>query len=127
MITYTGKKETKNITVKAIIFDCDGVLVDSEPISCGSWIPVFKRKFGVDIGRDFRPVIGKNFKDAINYFLDKHSLNGDVYEIAKEKEKEYYILGKGKVKTFPGTREFIEKALGFNLKWRWQVPEHTGK
>ena len=116
MKTNTDSKKTKNIKIKAVIFDCDGVLVDSEPISCNAWRPVFKRMFGVDIGTDFKAVIGMNFKDAINYFLDQHSLKGDIYEIVKAKEEEYFNSGKGNLKSFTGTVDFIEKILSLNLK-----------
>lgn len=109
-----AKLKIKNI--KAIIFDCDGVLVNSESISCNSWIPVFRRKYGVELDTDFRPVIGKNFKDAVNYWFKEHGLKGDVYEIAKEKEAEYFRYGKGKVKAFPGNVEFIEKAINLEIK-----------
>ena len=27
----------------SVIFDCDGVLVDSEILSCGAWLPVLHR------------------------------------------------------------------------------------
>jgi len=100
--------------VKAIIFDCDGVLVDSEPYSCAVWKPVLAKR-GIHIEEDFKLIVGKNSSDAIKFFFDKYSFTGNIDEIAKEKEEEYYNFAKGKLKPFPGTVEFIEKALELNL------------
>jgi HAD superfamily hydrolase (TIGR01509 family) len=100
--------------VKAIIFDCDGVLVDSEPYSCAVWKPVLAKR-GVYIEEDFKLIVGKNSTDAIKFFFDKYSFTGNIDEIAMEKEEEYYNFAKGKIKPFPGTVEFIEKALELNL------------
>ena len=38
---------------KAIIFDNDGVLVDSEYLSCYALNVLFDNFFGVDIGKDY--------------------------------------------------------------------------
>lgn len=43
--------------VGAVIFDCDGVLVDSEPVSEWAWRTCLA-EHGVDMGQDFTPWIG---------------------------------------------------------------------
>jgi HAD superfamily hydrolase (TIGR01509 family) len=102
--------------IKGIIFDCDGVLVDSEPFSCGVWKPVLAKR-GINIGEgDFKEIVGKNMDDAIEFFFKKYSFKGDKNEIAIDKEEEYFNHAKGNLKTFPGTIEFIEKALELGLK-----------
>jgi beta-phosphoglucomutase-like phosphatase (HAD superfamily) len=79
--------------VKAIIFDCDGVLVDSEPYSCAVWKPVLAKR-GVTIEDDFKLIVGKNSSDAIKFFFDKYSFTGNIDEIAKKKKKSIINLQK---------------------------------
>ena len=44
-----------------LIFDCDGVLVDSEHLSCGAWLPVLAR-YGVETNlSEIETMIGKSY------------------------------------------------------------------
>ena len=94
--------------IKAIIFDCDGVLVDSEQYSCYSLNILLKRHFNIDIGNNYQAIIGKYLKDALNYYATRFNfVITDLEQLAQEKYLIYQELAKGKLKTFTGIEPFI--------------------
>lgn len=59
-----------------LIFDCDGVLVNSEEASCGALRLAILETIGLDIPHkfpdDFRPVFGMDVKSCIEYYYETH-------------------------------------------------------
>jgi len=58
--------------IKCIIFDCDGVLVDSEPISIGTIVQL-ANEIGIDIDYDFgvRRFVGNSWENVANILAQK--------------------------------------------------------
>lgn len=56
--------------VDAVIFDCDGVLVDSEPVSEWAWRAALG-EHSIDIGPDFSPWIGTTDQAIADEFADE--------------------------------------------------------
>ena len=84
-----------------IIFDNDGVLVDSEYLSCYALNILFENFFGIDIGKDYSNVLGTSDKYAIEYYLTKHSIiEYDIENMVLEKSKIYFQIARDKLKTF---------------------------
>lgn len=103
--------------VKGIIFDCDGVLVDSEPLSCYSLNILFERNFNIDIGTDYTPVIGTSLKDTISYYFDKYNLNSsNIGELLIEKDQIYKEIAKNALKIFNGIIPFLKEAEKTNYR-----------
>lgn len=95
---------------KGIIFDNDGVLVDSEYLSCYALNVLFENIFGVDIGRDYSKVLGTSDEYAIKYYLKKHGINKfDLENLKIEKGKIYFEIAKDKLKTFPHLERLLLK------------------
>lgn len=78
--------------VKAIIFDLDGLLLDSEPI----WEKtdqILLRKRNIIYNHKTRELIrGRGQKEAIEFFKEKFGLEGDTKELIKERRKIFYEL-----------------------------------
>jgi HAD superfamily hydrolase (TIGR01509 family) len=94
--------------VLGVIFDCDGVLVDSERMSCGSWLPVLARHgIGADI-QQIEPFIGKSDRAVLDHFRRLSGISlGD--ELLEERQAEYFRVARGNLLPFPGVIAVLEE------------------
>lgn len=120
---------------KALLLDCDGVLVDSEDLSCGAWIPVLAR-YGIQTDlAEIRTFLGKSTAAVLEHFRRS---NGRPLpdSLGEEKEAEYYRLADRQLQCFPGAPEVLERlarsgwrlavaSSGTQEKIRFSL-EHTG-
>jgi HAD superfamily hydrolase (TIGR01509 family) len=60
--------------MKAVIFDCDGVLVDSEPLSIAAWTTVLAVHGFQATDADFQYCLGRSRKATLEYFTARHAL-----------------------------------------------------
>mmetsp|Transcript_27354 Transcript_27354/g.68637 ORF Transcript_27354/g.68637 Transcript_27354/m.68637 type:complete len:229 (-) Transcript_27354:55-741(-) len=101
-----------------VIFDCDGVLVDSEPHSCAALRAAIHTVTGLDIPHkyphDYYPVFGFSVHSCLEYYKERFGKDWDVEaileKVVEEKEAEYQRLAKGRLQTFPGFAEFLARA-----------------
>jgi HAD superfamily hydrolase (TIGR01509 family) len=97
-------------TIKLVIFDCDGVLVDSEPLSTLAYQNVYRR-LGVEVSLDmFRRCIGMKQTDIIALL---HSMTGVTMppESIEELWPETRQLFVGQLQATAGLEAFL-KVLG---------------
>jgi HAD superfamily hydrolase (TIGR01509 family) len=94
--------------VLGIIFDCDGVLVDSERMSLASWLPVLARHgIQAEIGQ-IEPFIGKSDRAVLEHFRRLASVPlGD--ELLEERLAEYFRAARGNLRAFPGVVSLLER------------------
>jgi HAD superfamily hydrolase (TIGR01509 family) len=75
-----------NLQNKLCIFDCDGTLVDTEPLVAKSWVIFFKKYFNVNITEEdyFKYCHGKTPEDMCEHFNRKFNINlkfeGEIQE-----------------------------------------------
>jgi len=92
---------------RGVIFDCDGVLVDSEKLSCGAWLPVLPRR-GIHVElAEIERFIGKSDRAVLAHVRDAHgvSLEGEVID---ERLQEFYESARGRLQAFPGLRAALQ-------------------
>ena len=90
-----------------LIFDCDGVLVDSESISCGAWLPVLAR-YGVQAElSEIETMIGKSDQSVLDHFSDKTGIQFPA-SILNERQEEYFRQARTELQTFPGLPQTLE-------------------
>ncbi len=95
--------------IRAVIFDMDGVLVNTEPLKFRAYQEVFKNRFDIVLQDDPRR-LGMHEIPAVEFFLKKYELDGDVAEIVREKRQAYYrILDKVPFAMFSGATELLAK------------------
>ncbi|OXB16818.1 HAD family hydrolase [Flavobacterium reichenbachii] len=95
--------------VKCIIFDCDGVLVDTEKIGNGILLSMASEYgFKMEIEEAYRNFNGRNLKDCFRHIEEtiEHKLPDTFEEEYRQKSFEAF---KTQVKPMEGVVDFIEK------------------
>lgn len=106
----------QNDSIKGVIFDMDGVIVDSEPIIFKAAVEMF-RQHGVEIQtEDCFPFIGTGESRFIAGIAEKYGCEVDVQQSKEEMYDIYLELINGNLKPLPGVFEFIEKCRSMGLK-----------
>ena len=95
--------------IKGILFDMDGVLVDSEEFICQAAILMFKQKGLVVQPEDFIPFVGKGENMYIGGVAEKYDFRVNIEEVKALTYKIYSELVAGKLQPLPGVYSFIEK------------------
>ena len=60
--------------MSAVVFDCDGVLVDTEPLSAAAWSRVLLEYGYAASAEDLAACIGRTRADTYRYFAELHPL-----------------------------------------------------
>ena len=102
--------------MKAVLFDMDGVLLDSEEYICQAGVEMFKEKGYQVAPEDFVEFTGMGENRYLGGVAEKHSI---PFELEKDKARTYEIyesLVAGKLSPFEGVTDFIEKCNRKELK-----------
>jgi len=103
--------------IRGILFDMDGVLVDSEPFICKSAVLMFG-ELGLKVSpEDFIPFVGMGENRYIGGVAEKYGLSVDIAQAKARTYQIYKTIIKGRLTSLPGVREFINKCRkkGFKL------------
>ncbi|QEH37282.1 Phosphorylated carbohydrates phosphatase [Aquisphaera giovannonii] len=99
-----------------MIFDMDGVLVESEPFIAEAAVAMFAEK-GVTVGpEEFRPFIGMGEDRFLGGVAEAR---GVVLDMPRDKLRTYEIyldLIRGRLEPLPGVATFIGRCRGLGLK-----------
>jgi len=94
--------------IKAVIFDLDGVLVDSEELSRQSNKETLKQH-GIELTQEEKiKAIGRTDLDIFRDMIEARGLGLSPEELTKEKDRIYLDIIKGKLKPIPGARGILE-------------------
>lgn len=99
--------------LKAVIFDMDGVLVDSMPYHADAWVSVFK-DVGINIRReDIYDIEGSNHIGIINLVFKKAGRTPEPADFLRLAQKKHEIFSKiNKAKVFDGIYDCINSLKG---------------
>lgn len=102
--------------IKGVLFDMDGVLVDSEEFIRDAAIMMFA-EYGIKAKpEDFRPFVGMGENRYVGGVAQKYGLNEDIDIIKARTYAIYASITPGKLSPLPGSREFIDKCIRKGLK-----------
>jgi HAD superfamily hydrolase (TIGR01509 family) len=100
------------VSIRAILFDMDGVLVDSEPVHARAWQTVLAE---LGIGMDdawFRQWIGIIDADLIHHVAARWPLPVSPAEALERKHRAYYDLVRREMVPFPGLMGLLDRLDG---------------
>lgn len=109
--------DTPRPRVKAVIFDMDGVLCDSERFICEAARGMFRELYELDARpEDFLPFVGTGENRYIGGVAEKYGLDIDI-DKAKARTYEIYLrIIRGRLRPMIGVREFIDWCRQLALK-----------
>lgn len=95
--------------MRAIIFDMDGVLTDSEPLICEAAMAMFRER-GVTVQpEDFHPFVGTGENRYLGGVAEKYGMALNLVE-AKARTYELYLeMVPARLEAFPGAVELVQK------------------
>jgi len=102
--------------MKAVLFDMDGVLLDSEAYICAAAVEMFSEKGYPVSPNDFKAFTGMGENRYLGGVAEKY---GIPFHLKPDKARTYEIyarLVRGKLELLPGARDFIGKCLQKGLK-----------
>ncbi len=99
-----------------VIFDMDGVLVDSEAFICQAACRMFQEKGLAVSPDDFRPFIGTGENRYLGGVAEKYHFPVDIDEIKKRTYDIYMEIIQGALQPLPGVHAFIEKCKTLGKK-----------
>jgi beta-phosphoglucomutase len=103
--------------IKAIIFDMEGVLIDSLEYMWGSRNQYFKEKFGFELTKEeIASMIGISLEDQLAMIGEKHNVELDYQTCSDEFKIRQFNLMKDQISPNVSARKFIEKVLNDDLK-----------
>jgi HAD superfamily hydrolase (TIGR01509 family) len=95
--------------VQAVIFDMDGVIVDSEPYSMQALIDVL-RHYGIDpTEEDIRRSYGRRIRDDFRDYFSRYGVPAHLETAVAQKEARYYHLAAGHLQPFPGVMPLLKR------------------
>lgn len=104
------------MNMKAIIFDMDGVLMDTRNVYIMAMQKLFEDEFGKSIPRkEVEALFGRIGREIIVHFLKKYGLKGDIEKLIRKKKKIVKELQQESLKIFPGAKTLL-KSLSLKYK-----------
>ncbi len=102
--------------VKGILWDMDGVLVDTGEAHYISWSQTFEER-GLSISREqFQATFGMNNAGILHLLLGESIEPELIVEIGDRKEALFRQAVKGRVRLLPGVREWLERLKARGIK-----------
>lgn len=103
--------------MKAVIFDMDGVIIDSEPIHTMTKIQTF-RHYGLELAEaECLPYMGRTTKAMFQHFIEKYEVGISLAEMVRYKHERYLaVLHKDvSIEPIPGIMALLQELKAKNI------------
>lgn len=90
-----------------VIFDMDGVLLDSEPFICRAACMMFKERGLTVQPEDFVPFVGAGENRYVGGVAEKYGFEADINDLKRRTYDIYLEIIRGRLDALPGVAEFI--------------------
>lgn len=98
--------------IRAVIFDMDGLLVDTEPLHHQSWKSLFKDEFHSPLPPVYKRFLGRKEEEVMTQLVRSINVQANIKELVKIKHQIYHELIRRKVTFMPGARKLINDLKG---------------
>ncbi len=103
--------------VEAVLFDMDGVLVDSEPFIAEAAIAMLAERYGVLASReDFLPFVGMGENRFISGAAARHGVTVDIESDKARTYELYFEVIRGKLREIKGACAFVRECRSRGIK-----------
>ena len=102
--------------IRAVLFDMDGVLVDSESFICRAAVAMFSELGVKVVEKDFVPFIGTGENRYIGGVAELYGINIDIGKAKSRTYEIYSQLVRGNLTPLPGATDFIGRCRNHGLK-----------
>lgn len=90
----------------AVVFDLDGLLVDSEPVQQESFNVVLAR-YGIRLDDDaFRPLVGRSTRENFAFLKERYRIGDSIEDLLARKASAYDALI-GRIRPMPGAVRLV--------------------
>jgi beta-phosphoglucomutase-like phosphatase (HAD superfamily) len=101
---------------RALILDCDGVLVDTEPVHFECWNQAFDELLGLRVAGDYKQLVGLTLDEIYRLWAGSQTLTDDARaRVLARKTDLFYTAGQGRLVPLPGSLNLIQRAR--SLGW----------
>lgn len=106
----------RKMTYKALLFDLDGTLVDSEPLK-GQALALATKHFGGDVSSEiYKDVMGKTWEEVTQYFFSNSGISVTLDLFDPVFRKHYDELLNSNLTEKEGLRSFLEFSKSTKIK-----------
>jgi len=113
--TGSARGNLQETMIKGVIFDLDGLLVDSEPIQyrCNATLLA---EYGVEYSDDLHPLIlGRSVRNGLSIFKKKLGIRADLEEMVRRRDE--ILKGSvGEIKLMSGAEKLLPELKSAGLK-----------
>jgi HAD superfamily hydrolase (TIGR01509 family) len=102
--------------IRGVLFDMDGVLVDSESFMCKAAIMMFSELGIIILPEEFQPFIGMGENRYLGGVAERHGISIDIEQVKARTYEIYEKIVRGRLSPLPGAHEFLVKCRNKGLK-----------